>query len=88
MLQNSSNYRVQAVLSKIKEYENYLQKETAILYGKLDEHEKALKIFVYTLNDYSSATEYCLRNSKDSVKQRKHLFNILFQIYMNPTYKY
>lgn len=35
ILQNSSNYRVQSVLGKIKEYESYLQKECAILYGKV-----------------------------------------------------
>ena len=86
MLEYSSNYRVQLILAKIKEHETILQKECAILYGKIEEHEKALKILVYTLNDYKSATEYCINNSKDSLKQRKHLFNILFSIYMNPAY--
>ena len=52
---------------------------------KIEEHEKALKIFVYTLKDYAGAANYCLINSKDSMKQRKNLFNILFSIYMNPS---
>lgn len=86
ILQSSANYRVQLILGRIKEFEKYLQKECAILYGKIEEHEKALKIFVYTLQDYTSATEYCLRNSKDSLKKRKNLFHILFTIYMNPNY--
>lgn len=46
LLQNSTNYRVQAVLGKIKEYENHLQKECAILYGKVGFSSKSNKIRV------------------------------------------
>jgi len=53
---------------------------------KIEEHEKALKILVYTLQDYQAAKDYCLRNSKDSAKTRKLLFHTLFTVYMNPTY--
>jgi len=35
LLQTSSNYRVQLILGRIKEFERYLQKECAILYGKV-----------------------------------------------------
>ena len=55
---------------------------------KIEEHEKALKILVYTLQDHSAAIDYCLNNSNDSSKQRKQLFHTLFAIYMNPTYRY
>ena len=54
------------------------------MFLKIEEHEKALKIFVYNLQDYASATEYCLRNSKDSTKLRKHLFQLLFQLLLSP----
>jgi vacuolar protein sorting-associated protein 3 len=83
-LQLSTDYRVQFILGRLKPYESVLQKELAILYGKLNEHDKALGIFVYTLEDYSAATNYCLLNSKNSIEKRKKLFNLLFSIYMNP----
>lgn len=35
ILQSSVNYRVQMILGRIKEFEKYLQKECAILYGKV-----------------------------------------------------
>lgn len=35
ILENLTNFRVQSILSKIKEYESILQKECAILYGKV-----------------------------------------------------
>lgn len=41
---------------------------------------------MYTLQDYKAATDYCLNNSKDA-KHRKHLFHILFSLYMNPSYQ-
>ena len=87
ILETSTNFKAQAILSKINEFENILQAECAILYGKIEEHEKALKILVYNLEDYKAATSYCLKNSNDSLKIRKNLFNILFSIYLNPTYR-
>lgn len=35
LLQSSDSYRVQLILGRIKEFEKYLQKECAILYGKV-----------------------------------------------------
>ena len=86
IIESPISFRVQTILVRIKEYENDLQKECAILYGRIEEHEKALKILVYTLHDYKSAINYCLNNSRDSVKTRKQLFNTLFSIYTNPSY--
>ncbi|CAF0716807.1 unnamed protein product [Brachionus calyciflorus] len=86
ILETTANFKAQSILVQIKEFENVLQAECAILYGKIEEHEKALKILVYNLGDYKAATNYCLKNSNDSLKTRKNLFNILFSIYLNPTY--
>lgn len=86
IIESPINFRVNTILVKVKEYEANLQKECAILYGRIEEHEKALKILVYTLGDYTAAINYCLNNSRDSVKSRKQLFNILFSIYTNPNY--
>ncbi|RNA43847.1 Transforming growth factor-beta receptor-associated 1 [Brachionus plicatilis] len=87
ILENSSNFKAQPILAKLKEFEDILQLECAILYGKIEEHEKALKVLVYNLEDYVTAMNYCLKHSKDSMKNRKLLFNTLFSIYLSPSYK-
>lgn len=87
ILENSTNFKAQLILAKLKEFEDILELECAILYGKIEEHEKALKILVYNLEDYVTAMNYCLKHSKDSMKNRKNLFNTLFSIYLNPSYK-
>ncbi|XP_053384249.1 transforming growth factor-beta receptor-associated protein 1-like [Mercenaria mercenaria] len=83
MLQMSSLYRVQLILGKAKEQE--MHAECAILYGKLEDHEKALKILVHKLRDYGAAENYCLVNSEghDS-NYRKRLFHILLSVYLDP----
>ncbi|CAE1177008.1 VPS3 [Acanthosepion pharaonis] len=60
--------------------------ECAILYGKLEEHEKALKILVHKLKDYTAAETYCLVNAKDGAYKRK-LFHILLSVYLDPSYE-
>lgn len=87
ILENSTEFKAQSILAKLKEFEDTLQMECVILYGKIEEHEKALKILVYNLEDYVTAMNYCLKHSRDSPKNRKILFNTLFLIYLNPSYK-
>lgn len=87
ILENTNNIKAQSILAKLNEFEETFQIECVILYGKIEEHEKALKILVYNLEDYVAAMNYCLKHSKDSLKNRKILFNTLFLIYLNPSYK-
>lgn len=86
MLQMSSLYRVQLILGKAKE--TNMHAECAILYGKLEEHDKALRILVHKLKDYGAAENYCMVNSngKDSVV-RKRLFHALLNVYLDPSYE-
>lgn len=46
ILQSSVNYRVQMILGRIKEFEKYLQKECAILYGKVRYNLKPYTVHV------------------------------------------
>ncbi|XP_054708029.1 transforming growth factor-beta receptor-associated protein 1-like [Uloborus diversus] len=84
LLHNSSLYRVQLLLGKASE--SRLHKECAILYGKLEEHEKALRILVHQLQDHDSAEDYCLRMSAGKDKKYRHrLFYALLAVYLDDT---
>ncbi|XP_071505878.1 transforming growth factor-beta receptor-associated protein 1-like [Diadema antillarum] len=83
LLQESSLYRVQLILGKVKETDMYA--ECAILYGKLEEHDKALRILVHKLQDYGAAENYCVVNSKDQdLAYRRRLFQLLLSVYLDP----
>ncbi|KAK6191375.1 hypothetical protein SNE40_003084 [Patella caerulea] len=86
MLQMSNLYRVQLILGKTKETE--MHAECAILYGKLEEHDKALRILVHKLKDFGAAENYCLVNSQGKeASYRKRLFHILLSVYLDPSYE-
>ncbi|KAI8520587.1 transforming growth factor, beta receptor associated protein 1 [Branchiostoma belcheri] len=83
MLQFSSLYRVALILGKVKETDMYA--ECAILYGKKEEHDKALRILVYKLKDYRAAEQYCDTNAKGhDLPYRRRLFQILLSVYLDP----
>ncbi|XP_029460709.1 transforming growth factor-beta receptor-associated protein 1 [Rhinatrema bivittatum] len=82
LLQQSDLYRVHLLLDKIKDSDLLL--ERAILYGKLEDHEKALNILVWQLKDFSAAEDYCRWSSasKDPVSRRR-LFHQLLSVYLH-----
>ncbi|KAJ9595158.1 hypothetical protein L9F63_013516, partial [Diploptera punctata] len=83
LLQISNLYRVQLLLSKMSDAD--LHQETAILYGKIEEHEKALDILVHKLKDFKGAEEYCINNTKDKgIKYKHNLFHALLGVYLDP----
>ncbi|XP_015670729.1 transforming growth factor-beta receptor-associated protein 1 [Protobothrops mucrosquamatus] len=82
LLQRSDLYRVHFILDKIAGTD--LHAECAILYGKLEEHEKALHILVHELKDFSAAEDYCLWNSESKgLPYRQKLFHMLLSTYFN-----
>ncbi|EDO42369.1 predicted protein [Nematostella vectensis] len=84
MLEWSSLYRVALILSKIKE-DSDLDAEAAALYGKMEQHNKALRILVCKLNDFSGAERYCGIYSKGKEKSyRMKLFHTLLSVYLQP----
>ncbi|KAM7129307.1 transforming growth factor-beta receptor-associated protein 1 isoform 1-T2 [Ciconia maguari] len=83
LLQKSDLYRIHFILDKIQGTD--LHMEGAILYGKLEEHEKALHILVHKLKDFRAAEEYCMWNSENrDVQYRRRLFHMLLSVYINP----
>ncbi|XP_002170800.1 transforming growth factor-beta receptor-associated protein 1 [Hydra vulgaris] len=83
LLETSSKYKISTLLNKISEYPLY--HESAILYGKLGQHDKAMKILVYKLKDFVAAERYCdiISVNKDNIF-KQHLFHMLLNVYLNP----
>ncbi|KAM6386233.1 transforming growth factor-beta receptor-associated protein 1 isoform 1-T4 [Alca torda] len=82
LLQKSDLYRIHYILGKIQGTD--LHMESAILYGKLEEHEKALHILVHELKDFHAAEEYCIWNSENrDMQYRRRLFHMLLSVYLN-----
>ncbi|XP_004435932.1 PREDICTED: transforming growth factor-beta receptor-associated protein 1 [Ceratotherium simum simum] len=83
LLQKSDLYRVHFLLDRIQGAG--LPMESAILHGKLEEHEKALRILVHELRDFSAAEDYCLwRSEGRDPPYRQRLFHTLLAIYLGP----
>lgn len=62
-----------------------LPMESAILHGKLEEHEEALRILVHELQDFSAAEDYCLwRSEGRDPPYRQRLFHTLLAMYLQP----
>lgn len=55
---SSELVRVQYLLSRLETCQD-MHQEKAMLYGKLREHEKAIRIFVHKLKDLPAAETYC-----------------------------
>ncbi|XP_069694581.1 transforming growth factor-beta receptor-associated protein 1-like isoform X2 [Periplaneta americana] len=83
LLQISNLYRVQLLLGKMNDAN--LHQEAAILYGKIEEHEKALDILVHNLKDFKGAELYCVNNTQGKgLKYKHHLFETLLAVYLDP----
>ncbi|KAK9768178.1 hypothetical protein K7432_001374 [Basidiobolus ranarum] len=85
-LQSSQYYAVNTVLEKLLEYEHFTI-ERVVLFGRVGEHEKALKTLVHDVKDYTGAEIYCIyegkriydpdtsHNQVESVVEHKHTAN-------------
>ncbi|PNI30426.1 TGFBRAP1 isoform 3 [Pan troglodytes] len=82
LLQKSDLYRVHFLLERLQGAG--LPMESAILHGKLGEHEKALHILVHELQDFAAAEDYCLWCSEGrDPPHRQQLFHTLLAIYLH-----
>ncbi|XP_051918602.1 transforming growth factor-beta receptor-associated protein 1 homolog [Hippocampus zosterae] len=83
LLRESNLYRVQYLLGKMENCEPLLL-ERATLYGKLEEHDKALHILVHKLRDFQSAEAFCIWTSscRDSA-YKQQLFHLLLGMYLD-----
>lgn len=55
----------------------------AVLLGRLGKHDEALRIYIYTLKDYSAAEAYCAR--VHAKEPEKGLFLHLLRLYLRPS---
>ncbi|XP_003354755.3 transforming growth factor-beta receptor-associated protein 1 isoform X1 [Sus scrofa] len=83
LLQKSDSYRVHFLLDRIRGAG--LPMESAILHGKLEQHEDALRILVHELADFPAAEDYCLwRSEGRDPPYRQRLFHLLLALYLGP----
>nr|XP_030700882.1 transforming growth factor-beta receptor-associated protein 1 isoform X3 [Globicephala melas] len=83
LLQQSDLYQVHFLLDRIRGAG--LPMESAILLGKLEQHEEALRILVHELADFPAAEGYCLwRSEGRAPPYRRRLFQLLLAIYLGP----
>lgn len=61
-----------------------LCEERAIVVGKQGQHEEALSIFIYVLNNPKRAEEYCLSVYKKKLPNSKDIFFLLLKLYLHP----
>lgn len=61
-----------------------LCEERAIVVGKLGQHEEALSIFIYVLNNPKRAEEYCSAVHKKKLPNSKDIFFLLLKLYLHP----
>ena len=84
LLESSSLYRISVIFQKISNYPLY--EEIAVLYGKMDKHDKALKILVYQLKEFEVAERYCNTVCVGQDKEFRHkIFYSLLLIYLKPS---
>ncbi|XP_028839131.1 transforming growth factor-beta receptor-associated protein 1 [Denticeps clupeoides] len=82
LLWRSPYYNVHAVHEKVMHTD--LQKEKAILLGKLGRHGEALQILVHEEKDGQAAEEYCRRTSAGQKRKcRQAIFHTLLQIHLD-----
>ncbi|KAL5479964.1 hypothetical protein EMCRGX_G023570 [Ephydatia muelleri] len=85
-LKSSTHYRASFLLSRIQNTDLY--SEMAILYGRMDEHEKAFSLLAHKLKDYQGAEKHCVHYSQNKSRQYKQsLYLMLLSVYLKPNEK-
>ncbi|CAI8050652.1 Transforming growth factor-beta receptor-associated protein 1 [Geodia barretti] len=82
-LESSTRYNPACLLSEVVDTDMY--RECSVLYGRMEEHEKALSLLVHKLRDYPMAQEYCEEYSKGKGRvYRQNLYQTLLRVYLQP----
>ena len=82
LIVTSSCLKYPLLLSKIEGLAIDLNQEKALLFGKMGDHQKAMKILVHQLKDFKAAEDYC---DKMGQNNKKELLGNLLGIYMDKT---
>jgi tetratricopeptide (TPR) repeat protein len=82
-LESSTHYDPARLLSEVVDTD--MHRECSVLYGRMEEHEKALGLLVHRLRDYPMAQEYCERYSEGKGRvYRQSLYQTLLRVYLQP----
>merc|ERR1711988_549608 len=79
LLKQSCDYNISALLAKVLQMKSLLE-ERVILYGKLGQHDSALRTIVHEMKDFSAAESYCAEFSKQA---NEDLYLILFKVLLD-----
>ncbi|XP_006650498.1 vacuolar sorting protein 39 [Oryza brachyantha] len=83
-LENNSGYNTEILLKRLPQ--DALFEERAILYGKMNQHLRALSLYVHKLQMPERAVAYCDRVYEEGAQQpsKSNIYFNLLQIYLNP----
>lgn len=83
-LENNSGYNTDLLLKRLPQ--DALFEERAILYGKINQHLRALSLYVHKLQMPERAVAYCDRVYEEGAQQpsKSNIYFNLLQIYLNP----
>ncbi|KEI41687.1 uncharacterized protein L969DRAFT_85502 [Mixia osmundae IAM 14324] len=82
MLQTSTQYRADRTLSRLPGDDLY--EFRALLLGRLERHEGALRIYVNRLGDFAAAEAYCQSVYASGTTSSGNIFSVLLQLYLRP----
>ncbi|RCV41194.1 hypothetical protein SETIT_9G116000v2 [Setaria italica] len=83
-LESNSGYNTDLLLKRLPQ--DALFEERAILYGKMNQHLRALSLYVHKLQMPERAVAYCDRVYEEGAQQpsKSNIYFNLLQIYLNP----
>uniref|UniRef100_A0ACD5YMX6 Uncharacterized protein n=1 Tax=Avena sativa TaxID=4498 RepID=A0ACD5YMX6_AVESA len=86
-LENNSGYNTDTLLKNLPQ--DALFEERAIMYGKMNQHLRALSLYVHKLHMPERAVAYCDRVYEEGAQQpsKANIYFNLLQIYLNPRKK-
>ncbi|KIK62434.1 hypothetical protein GYMLUDRAFT_41874 [Collybiopsis luxurians FD-317 M1] len=83
-ISTTTRYRVDRLYGLLSSEDLY--EARAVLLGKLGRHDQALELYVYRLQDYLKAEEYCKQYHQPGT-ETSNVFLTLLRIYLRPTVK-
>ncbi|KAJ2960262.1 hypothetical protein NQZ79_g4423 [Umbelopsis isabellina] len=78
----SSVYKAEKILSRLP-YDDLFE-ERAILLSRIGQHDQALNIYVYKLQNYRMAEDYCSRIYQQDSEKGHRMFLALLRVYLQP----
>lgn len=85
-ISNSTHYRPQYILRELPD-DSKLLPVKAILLGKLNQHEKVLRLYTFDMENHTAAREYCWKLYERDLKAGQESLHLLLSLYLRPPYE-